>query len=209
MGGTCLRIVYNLNRFSEDLDFDILTKDADIMPDIARKTVSDLNTEGIDCKLVFAKTGNTAGLKFPGLPYQLGLSNHENENIHIKIDWDVKGKVFKPEIFLLSRFNSIRRINVNSESVILAEKIAAVCFRNRSIPRDFYDIVQLLGRNIQPEADVLAYFDIKSTDVKQELISRFKELQSGQMKNELSPFLFSDRTADWPEYFIDLVNTKL
>ena len=209
MGGTCLRLVYDLNRFSEDLDFDIFIDSPELMPEIVRKTAADLKAEGYTSELQFAENGNTADIKFPGLPYAMGLSSHENEKLQIKVDWDFKEKVFTPEVYLLSGFGIIQRISANSEPVIFAEKIAAIIYRKRPIPRDFFDIMELMARNITPDAEVLRSLNIQTDDLPDQIIPRFKEMNIKQVENELKPFLFDNTQLNRLDLFEDLVIKKL
>ena len=208
MGGTCLRIVYGLNRFSEDLDFDLFGS-PDLMVSLTEHAGHSLISEGYIIKLQTGAAGNTVNIKFPGLPFLMGFSPHEDENLQIKVDWDIREKVFEPEVFLLSRFGIIQRITVNPESVILAEKIAAVLYRKRAIPRDFFDLMYLLARNIRPDKKVLKSLDIKTDSLPDQIDSRFRELNMRQLENELKPFLFENTEFTRFDFFKELVIEKL
>ena len=66
VGGTALRFLYGIKRFSENLDFSLSYK----------------------AKYDMSKNVHSAFLKFPHLLFEYGLSGHKDEKISIKIEID-------------------------------------------------------------------------------------------------------------------------
>lgn len=190
MGGTCLHIVYGLNRFSEDLDFDNFGLTDSEIKSIIEKVSNKLIKEGFFLTLRVSELQKEISLYFPELLQDLHISGHKEEKLRINIDYDNKERIVQPETFLLSRFGIIQRIMVNKLSVIFAQKILAVAFRKRPIPRDFYDIIWLVSRSVLPDYTYLEKNGIKSNEVKGILLEKYDKLNKKQMVNELAPFLF-------------------
>jgi len=90
-GGTALRLLYQMERYSEDLDF-ALERQKDqydfrkYLDAIQRDMMADTYT--VEIKLNDRKVVNSAFIRFRGLLYQLGLTHQENEVIAIKLEVD-------------------------------------------------------------------------------------------------------------------------
>ncbi|NOZ74867.1 MAG: nucleotidyl transferase AbiEii/AbiGii toxin family protein, partial [FCB group bacterium] len=90
-GGTALRIVYDLNRFSEDLDFHLTTADPDYsLSPVISKLIKALELQGysIGDTVVKEKTVRTAYIKFNDLLFESGLTVHRDEKLSIKLEVD-------------------------------------------------------------------------------------------------------------------------
>ena len=143
-GGTCLRICYNLERASEDLDFS--TKlGLEKVKDIVNKCLKDFDLLGITHKIYSEKEfeGNLRiEARFEG-PLFNGSPSSTNT---LKIDFNkrkVKNAVAKvvPQIFSDVPIFTIVALE---EKEILTEKIRTLI--NRSQSRDLYDIWVLLNK---------------------------------------------------------------
>ena len=146
-GGTCLRIIFGLERASEDLDFS-----ADISVDelkkIVDKCLKDFDLLNIKYKIYAEKEfkGNLRfEIRFEG-PLFVGKNASTNT---LKIDFNklkIKNKVVKVVQKLFSDI-PLFTIIVLEEKEILAEKIRALI--NRSESRDLYDIWMLLNKGVE------------------------------------------------------------
>lgn len=91
VGGTALRFLYNIKRFSEDLDFSLScrAKDYDFgnTLDIIEEEFTSSNYQ-IEIKYDMEKTVHTAFFRFPELLFECGLSSYKAEKISIKIEID-------------------------------------------------------------------------------------------------------------------------
>jgi len=91
VGGTALRFLFQLPRFSEDLDFSLTHTGApDHFLDHLRRMKARFLAEGYitEIKAQNEKTVRSAYLKFPGLLHELGLSPLPSETLSIKIEVD-------------------------------------------------------------------------------------------------------------------------
>ncbi len=156
-GGTAIRFVYNLNRFSEDLDFNI-----DISPEKfqiqVKEVLKDLSTIGIINKLkkeeIFEKS-YTCEIIFQG-PLYKGTSQTRNK---FRIDTGLRLKTIKnPEWKIINSEYPETKENFTSKLMgieeILAEKIIAIFTRDKG--RDLYDAWFLLNLNTKINHKLIA-----------------------------------------------------
>lgn len=157
LGGTCLRLIHGNQRFSEDLDFDnfgITELEFSEVADIIQKELT-LQGFQIEMKQVI-KSAYHCHIRFPGLLYEQGLSGYKEEKILIQLDTEPQHFEFKPESFLLNKFDVTTKIFTTPLDLLLAQKFTALCRRKNSKGRDFFDIAFLLSKSIRPNYDYLA-----------------------------------------------------
>jgi hypothetical protein len=147
-GGTALRFLFGIARFSEDLDF-ALERRRDLYDFRAHLSLvrSDLAAEGyvVECKVSDKKTVHGAFVRFPGLLFDLGLSSHRNEVQAIKIEVDTnppRGAVLATTVV---RRHVTVQIQHHDRASLLAGKLHAVLQRPYPKGRDLYDLVWYLG----------------------------------------------------------------
>jgi predicted nucleotidyltransferase component of viral defense system len=149
IGGTCLRIVHQNRRFSEDLDFDNFGLTADEFSDLALLIKAQLELQGYEVEIKNVLKGAFhCNIRFPKLLMQTGLSGYAEEKILIQLDTEAQGYNFQPESYFLNKFDVFSTINIAPLSLLLAQKFYAVLNRKRNKGRDFYDIVCLHSRII-------------------------------------------------------------
>ena len=122
-----------------------------------------LEREGyeVDFRNVF-KGAYHCHIKFPGLLFKEGLSGHKDERILIQLDTEPQHFKFKPEPFILNKFDVFTQIFITPLDILLSQKFFAICNRKQPKGRDFFDAVFLLGK-IKPNYDYLELkMDIKT-----------------------------------------------
>lgn len=136
-GGTALRLFYGSDRFSEDLDFTVPSKENPF--ELAKQTVSKLTSEieNISIKPINTITGVSA---------KIYLSSFiPNQPLTIKLDFSLREHVLMPQVAAIKTILPVAGIflvDALSKEEILAEKIRAVMNRNKG--RDVYDLWYLL-----------------------------------------------------------------
>ena len=148
LGGTALRFLYNLPRFSEDLDFSLLKADSSSFLDSINKLKGELTLAGYDVSIKYSEenTVKYALIKFEELMHDLGLSPHKDQLLSIKIDIDTNpplGAGFKPQI--INKYFPLSFMFYDLSS-LLAGKIHAVLCRNYTKGRDYFDLCWYLSR---------------------------------------------------------------
>lgn len=202
MGGTALRLVYGLPRFSEDLDFDNLGLDSKELETIIKQVSKKMEKEGLKNEVIFKKTNKRAIFVFKDLLFDLKISGHKEEKLKINFDYIFKRKPILYQVFFLSRFDVNQRIVVNAPQTILAEKMQALLSRKRVIPRDIFDIAWLLTKNFLPAQK-------KDKILVKKMLGRVNKVKVGQIKKELKPFLFHEEDLKLLAYFPDLIRKLL
>ncbi len=193
LGGTCLRIVHGNQRFSEDLDFDNLSLNEDEFEKVARHIKKELTREGFETEMRTVMKGAWhCHIKFPGLLFEKGLSGHREEKILIQLDAEPQHFDYEPERFVLNRFEVFTTILTTPLPLLMAQKLYAIVNRERNKGRDFFDMVFLMGRNIQPDYD---YLEDKisvsdAENLKEVVLEKCQQLDMEEMAKDVEPFLF-------------------
>jgi predicted nucleotidyltransferase component of viral defense system len=207
LGGTCLRIVYNNSRFSEDLDFDNFNLSMDDFNSITFIVKQELERLGFEVEMRNVHKGAYhCYIRFPELLYSEGLSDHKEEKILIQLDTESHKFDYKPDQPVLNKFDVFTQINVTPGDILLAQKFFAVINRKRNKGRDFFDIVFLLSQGQAPNYDYLkAKIGISNPDDLRSLVlEKCRELDMEEMASDVKPFLFTPKDDKkvllFPEY---------
>ncbi len=165
-GGTCLHVVYDLNRLSEDLDFDNgegvdLSDLQDAITGLFRKS---LGYEPVDVKSQQGESGILRlTLKLPILN-ELGLSPHRAEALHLKVEVSHHGQTAilqKTPVFYFGRSFVPSHFSLET---MMAGKMIACLERNFQRGsggafikgRDYYDLLWFMQKGIRPLEEKLA-----------------------------------------------------
>ncbi len=176
-GGTALRIFYGLPRFSEDLDFTLLTKQPGFSLKPYFKTIEEtLNSFGLDVLIEEASKKESdiesaflkANTKIHFLKIDAGRKFadkiQDNKKINVKFEVDTTPPVgFETEVKVLTP-PITASVKVLKPSYLFAGKMHAILFRKwrtRIKGRDFYDLLWYLG---QATALNLGYLENKMRD---------------------------------------------
>jgi len=214
-GGTCLHVVYNLNRLSEDIDLDNsagvdLSQLSDDLAGMFK------NALGYDETIIKTQQGENGilrvTLKFPVLN-TMGLSAYPNESLHLKVEVSHHQQVaviqntpvfYYGHSFVPAHF---------SLETMMAGKMIACLERNFQRGRDgvfikgrdFYDLLWFMQKGVQPLTEKLAQ-DAKnpltvSTAV-QVLAQKVSEFRTEDLAVDLLP-MFESRSfiESWLENF--------
>ena len=147
-GGTCLRFLYRIARFSEDLDFALeRPRDGFRFVEIMARLERDLNAQGylIRASVNDGPVVNKAFIGFVGAEYEAGLSPHADKVFRIKIEVDTRppeGAVL--EVSGLRSFEYVLRLQHYDLPSLFAGKLAAVVQRQYTKGRDLYDLLWYL-----------------------------------------------------------------
>ena len=155
-GGTCLRIVHGLDRFSEDLDFVLKTPDAnfDLTPYI-EKVKETMNVYGYNIEISGKDKANsnmrTRFLKDDSIKKILNLEHilDLRIKIQIKVEVDVNPPSgAKSEVNYLD-FPTDFMITTHDLPSLLAGKCHALLCRNYIKGRDWYDYLWYISKGIE------------------------------------------------------------
>lgn len=147
LGGTALRLLFGLPRFSEDLDFSTTRRDPGFpVEQLAAKAARRLAGEGYEVTIK-ARAGVVVScfVRFPSLLHELGLSPHPAEVISVKLEIDTNppaGAVLQTT--LIRRHVLLNLLHYDRAS-LLAGKLHAILVRRFTKGRDLYDLLWYLA----------------------------------------------------------------
>lgn len=156
-GGTALRFLFSIARFSEDLDFALeRPSSAYNFRSYLKEIQSGFIAEGynVQTRVNDQKTVHSAFLRFYGLLYELDLSPHLNEAISIKIEVDTrppKGAILETN---LVRHYIPLRLQHHDRASLLSGKLHAILQRSYPKGRDLYDLMWYLSDPNWPEPNL-------------------------------------------------------
>lgn len=148
IGGTCLRLLKGIDRFSEDLDFDCKDLSSDeflrMTDDILRLLIRNgFKVEPRDRDNIRLKTFRR-NIYFPGLLFDLGLTGHREERFLIKVESQDQEFNYSPVLANIRGTGFFFPFPVPPDPILCAMKISAMLGRQKG--RDFYDVMFLLGQ---------------------------------------------------------------
>lgn len=237
-GGTALRIFYGLDRFSEDLDFSLITQNPNFdltkyFPYIENETKS----LGLDFSVkekVKSFDSNVKSAFLKGNTKEHILTFYENsddtkfiykdEVIRIKFEVDINpptGATYETKFGLLPSPYQVRLYDLQS---LFAGKIHACLCRNwqsRVKGRDFYDYVFFLSigakvnlQNLKAKLVQSNFisddYDLTINNLKSLLNERFEHLNFEHAKQDVLPFVKDKSKLDlWSKEFFVEITKKL
>lgn len=156
-GGTALRFLYAIPRYSEDLDFALErplgTYDFRVY---LRAIRADLTAEGyaVEMKVSDHRVVHGAFIRLPGLLNELGLSPHRAEVLAIKVEVDTRppsGAVLATTVI---RRHVTLQLQHHDRASLLAGKLHAILQRPYTKGRDVYDLLWYLSDPTWPEPNL-------------------------------------------------------
>ena len=157
VGGTSLRILYDLRRFSEDLDFSLTDKQKYNFDWISKELLKSFHLYGLPFEAKIKTEGNARSMmmKFTGLLKELGLSELPQQKLSIKLEVDTN----PPSGWKLTNtiVNKIYMFNIAHYDLpsLYAGKLHACFYRKFTKGRDFYDFVWYVGKKVKPNFTLL------------------------------------------------------
>lgn len=154
-GGTCLRIFHNLGRFSEDMDFSLLSVDKSfVLEEYFPAVIEEFKTLGRDVVITKKDKKNfgkieSAFLKDNTEVYDVAFQTEKNLKIKIEIDINPPTKFTTEQRLLLQPYSFMTRCFTLPD--LYAGKMHALVFRNwknRIKGRDWYDFEWYIRQGI-------------------------------------------------------------
>jgi predicted nucleotidyltransferase component of viral defense system len=147
-GGTALRFLFALPRYSEDLDFALEgSKTTYDFRATLRAIQDEFTQEGYDVRVRLSekKTVNNAFVSFDGLLYEFGLSPHREETLAVKIEVDTNPPVGAGLDTTIVRRYVTLNLQHHDRASLLAGKLHAILQRRYVKGRDLYDLLWYLS----------------------------------------------------------------
>ena len=234
-GGTALRIGHGLQRFSEDMDFTLLSPDPDFFLGSYLKGIEE-ELMAYELKFTAQSIDNpieSAFMKDNTLSILISISDkkittsgtHRNELLKIKmeVDTDPPSPSGRIESLILTNPIPFSYKILTLESLFAGKLHAVICRRypsGRVKGRDFYDFIWYMKKHVYPD---MTYLEAKLRQsgalethqaftintLKDMLIQIFSEIDFKAAAKDVAPFIRDEYELNvWsPEFFTALVHT--
>jgi len=214
IGGTNLKLIHGIDRFSEDLDFDIKSFTKDEFLKMTDSVLSYLKNSGYhiqadDKKKDEKLSAFRRNITFPSLLYENGLSPYKEEKFLIKIECDDQRFDYKSQIRNIKGvWGYIFNFPVPPDDILCSMKLSALI--NRQKGRDFYDVMFLLSKT-KPNYDMLNHrMGITNLNqLKEKLINICDTVNLNYKSRDFEHLLFNKENAKKIILFRDFIDTHL
>ncbi len=158
VGGTALRFLYLMPRFSEDMDFSLAEPGIeDNFTELMKKAKACFQAEdySVTIKAKTEKTVKSAYIKYDGLLFEIGLSPHRSEVISIRVEIDTNPPAGASLETSVVRRHCLLNLQHYDKSSLLAGKLHALLTRKYVKGRDVYDLVWYLSDRTWPAPNIV------------------------------------------------------
>jgi len=201
VGGTALRFLYELPRFSEDLDFSLENPEGYDPKAWLKKIKRDLTFAGFNATVIWndRKIVNIGWIRIAELMRDVGLAHLPEQKISIKLKIDTRppaGAILENSVINRHVIFALRHHNLPS---LLAGKIHALCTRKYIKGRDWYDMIWYGARRprVKPNKKLLENAlaqtgdeaEMKSKQWSNHLITRLNKIDQKKLVKDIVPFL--------------------
>jgi len=212
IGGTNLRLIKGIDRFSEVLDFDCKDMTDEEFKEMTDSVVTYLQRSGINVeardKANSRLTAFRRSIYFPEFLFELGLTGHRDERFLLKIEAQDQGINYPIEMKHVQRCGFFFSLPAPPDSVLLSMKISALLARAKG--RDFYDTMFLMQQT-KPSYDFLqARVQINSAEeLKKAILNKLQETDLNIKKRDFEHLLFNSNAGDKILMFAEFINHNL
>lgn len=210
VGGTALRILHGLNRYSEDLDFSLSPNaPSPFQFETAMTAVQkSLTAYGLSCELQRLKSAgavHSCFFSFPDVLHEVHPQFRTGQKLAIKVDADLNPPAGATE--LVSPVTGLRIYKVRHYDLpsLLAGKLHAILSRPFTKGRDLYDFLWYAGHRVVPNIELL-HNALRQTRNTTEMITeasltkllteRFNATDFAKASKDVEPFLMDTKELD-------------
>lgn len=199
IGGTNLRLIKGIDRFSEDLDFDCKDLTDDEFKEMTDGVLTFLYRSGINVEARDKANPKLSAFRrniyFPEFLFELGLTGHQ-------LDQGVNYPIEKKHVQRCGFFFSLP---VPPDSVLLSMKLSALLARAKG--RDFYDTMFLMQQTKPSYEFLSARVGINTPDeLKKAILNKLKTIDLNVNKRDFEHLLFNVNAGEkillFEEFFI-------
>lgn len=166
IGGTSIRLIKGIDRFSEDLDFDCKAFSPEEFTAMTDGIVQFLRNNGLNTEVKDRQNPSLKAFRrnihFPELLFDMGLTGHRDERFLIKVESQDQLVHYKHEIVNIKGCGFFFPMVVPPAGVLCAMKVSAMLDRQKG--RDFYDAMFLLSQTMPDFSFLSQKMGISSLD---------------------------------------------
>lgn len=219
VGGTALRILYDIRRFSEDLDFSLVSAKNYDFATMLQQIERQLQNSNLKVAMSYKdqKTVASAFIKFEELLPKLIPSFQASQKLSIKIEVDQNPPAGAKTEFTMVNKEYLTGIQHYDLPSLFAGKLHAILYRTYTKGRDYYDWLWFSGKKIEPNLVFLSNA-ISQTEKKEMMLDKSQlakllseKIQSvdfKKIKQDIVPFLMDNSELRFFErdIFLGLIN---
>lgn len=212
IGGTNLRLIKGIDRFSEDLDFDCKDMTETDFRQMTDDVVNFLKREGLNVETRDKEnpklTAFRRNIYFPEFLFGLGLTGHRDERFLLKIEAQDQNVTYPTEMHPIQRCGFFFSLPTPPDSVLLSMKLSALIARAKG--RDFYDCMFLMQMT-KPSYEFLSQrLGITSPNqLKSVLLEKLGTVDLNVKKRDFEHLLFNIRSSDRILQFREYLDSAL
>jgi predicted nucleotidyltransferase component of viral defense system len=194
IGGTNLRLIKHIDRFSEDLDFDCKNMAKDEFLSMTDDVLRYLENSGYSVEPKDREHDGLVAYRrsiyFPELLFSLGLSGYKNARFLIKLEMQDQGFIYPSKPAFVQSCGFYFPIPVPPDDVLCAMKISALLHRSKG--RDVYDTMFLLAQT-KPSYEYLGqkHGIHDEAELQQAIALRLSEIDLTQKQKDFEHLLFN------------------
>lgn len=206
VGGTALRFLFDLPRYSEDLDFSLEIPQSYAPEAWLSKLKRDLEFQNFDVEISWnaTKPVHIAWIRIAGIMKDAGLSSRPEQKLSIKIEIDTNPPPGAVTLVRLVNRHALFAVRHHDLPSLMAGKLNALITRPYTKGRDWYDAVWYLSKTppIEPSAillsSALAQFSITHEgDWRSLLREKLRNIDFGAVRADVRPFLERPEDTDY------------
>ncbi len=199
IGGSNLRLVYGIDRFSEDLDFDCKTLSREEFMEMTDSVLLFLQRSGLRVEARDRMNERLMALRrnihFPEMLFDFGLTGHREERFLIKIESQDQQIPYDRKIVNIKGCGFYFPFSVPPDETLCSMKLSAMLSRNKG--RDFYDAMFLLSQTRPDYAYLNAKQGINNMDeLKTAVEDMLERVDLTKKKKDFEHLLFNKGNSD-------------
>ena len=208
IGGTNLRIIHKIDRFSEDLDFDCKGMTGNDFLEMTNEVLVFLKRNGLNVETKDSESSKLTAFRrsfyFPQLLFDLHLTGHKDERFLLKIEAQNQGIDYENKIVTVNGCGFFFPQQVPPDSVLCSMKLSALLARKKG--RDFYDSMFLLSKT-NPDYDFLGKRNgiHSKKELKDSIAVMLKTVDLNIKKRDFEHLLFDSTKSDKILLFSDFI----
>ncbi len=210
IGGTNLRLVKGIDRFSEDIDFDCKNFSREDFMNMTDGIILFLRRNGYQVEVRDKKNLKLKAFRrniyFPQFLFELGLSGHKEERFLLKIKTQDQQFTYPQKMAHIRGCGFFFPFPVPPDDILCAMKITALLSRLKG--RDFYDVMFLMDQ-VKPDYTFLTEkVNIQDLpQLKAALLSMLSEVDLEERSRDFSHLLLNKENAQKILHFEAFVQT--
>ncbi len=208
VGGTALRFLFDLARFSEDLDFSLENPDGYAPVEWMEKLKRDMALAGFELTVRWSdrRTVHSAWIRLAGILRESGLADTLEQKLSIKVEIDSRPPAGAATLREVVNRHMIFAVRHHDLASLMAGKIHALCTRAYPKGRDWHDLLWYLARRPPVEPNLVLLQNaldqtqgpgaLESGRWRRHVLERLEALDVSKLGPDVRPFLERPRDAD-------------